>query len=495
MDRPVAGRRTGPGLRAVARARPRGHPRLRRRPPAAHAERGRPRHRADPRRGPPVPADAGRAGLRPHRRPRCSRCGRASSSSGYAYLSGLSLPEVALPHLEALVAQVHESSSLSVLDGDDVVYVARVPTKRIMTVAISVGYALPRLRDVDGPRAARRAAGRVAGRLPRHGAAAAADPADDHRPGEAARGASRGCGRRASRSSTRSWRRGCARSPCRSAARTARVVAAVNVSAHASRGTSDAIRKPLLPPLQDAARRIEEDLRGGARRPGRPRAPLSVAHAGSPGQALPHPGTRRGDTITLRRTCRTRARQVNVGGCIVWQNGHSTCSAIRRRRGTSPRTAARPGRCGSSARRVPQQSTSASDSTSSSTDRGCAWSQMSQTVSGGVTTTSVIVAVVDLERPGAADLRVRRDLAAAAAADVRRPGSTSSRPPGPRPVGAPARRPRARAHTAASRPSSLPQGGERERLVADALEQHGDPVGLDAHHDARAPLAVRRRRR
>ena len=47
---------------------------------------------------------------------------------GYAYLSSLSLPEVAEPHLEALVAQVDESSSVSVLDGTDIVYVARVPS-------------------------------------------------------------------------------------------------------------------------------------------------------------------------------------------------------------------------------------------------------------------------------------------------------------------------------------------------------------------------------
>src|SRR3954471_13489453 len=62
---------------------------------------------------------------------------------GYAYLSSLSLPEVAEPHLEQLVAEVHESSSVSVLDGDDVVYVARVPTSRIMRVAISVGTRFP----------------------------------------------------------------------------------------------------------------------------------------------------------------------------------------------------------------------------------------------------------------------------------------------------------------------------------------------------------------
>ncbi|MBS2963026.1 IclR family transcriptional regulator [Actinocrinis puniceicyclus] len=62
---------------------------------------------------------------------------------GYAYLSSLSLPEIALPHLEQLVERVHESTSVSVLDGDEVVYVARVPTKRIMTVAISVGTRFP----------------------------------------------------------------------------------------------------------------------------------------------------------------------------------------------------------------------------------------------------------------------------------------------------------------------------------------------------------------
>jgi IclR family pca regulon transcriptional regulator len=62
---------------------------------------------------------------------------------GHAYLSSLGLSEVATPHLQALVATVHESSSVSVLDGDEVVYVARVPTRRIMTVVISVGTRFP----------------------------------------------------------------------------------------------------------------------------------------------------------------------------------------------------------------------------------------------------------------------------------------------------------------------------------------------------------------
>jgi IclR family transcriptional regulator, pca regulon regulatory protein len=62
---------------------------------------------------------------------------------GYAYLSALSLPEVAQPHMEALVAEVNESSSIAVLDDMDIVYVARVPTQRIMTITIAVGTRLP----------------------------------------------------------------------------------------------------------------------------------------------------------------------------------------------------------------------------------------------------------------------------------------------------------------------------------------------------------------
>ncbi|HLI24437.1 MAG TPA: IclR family transcriptional regulator C-terminal domain-containing protein [Acidimicrobiales bacterium] len=62
---------------------------------------------------------------------------------GYAYLSTLSLNEVAAPHMEALVARVRESSSIAVLDGDDIAYVVRVPTKRIMAVTIAVGTRFP----------------------------------------------------------------------------------------------------------------------------------------------------------------------------------------------------------------------------------------------------------------------------------------------------------------------------------------------------------------
>jgi IclR family transcriptional regulator, pca regulon regulatory protein len=53
---------------------------------------------------------------------------------GYAYLSSLNVQQIAQPYLEALSERVHESVSVTVLDGADIVYVARVPTKRIMTI-------------------------------------------------------------------------------------------------------------------------------------------------------------------------------------------------------------------------------------------------------------------------------------------------------------------------------------------------------------------------
>ncbi|WP_191283038.1 IclR family transcriptional regulator C-terminal domain-containing protein [Pseudolysinimonas yzui] len=62
---------------------------------------------------------------------------------GFSYLSAQSLPEVAQPHLEALSHAVGESSSASILDGWDIVYIARVPTRRIMSVGITIGTRFP----------------------------------------------------------------------------------------------------------------------------------------------------------------------------------------------------------------------------------------------------------------------------------------------------------------------------------------------------------------
>ena len=62
---------------------------------------------------------------------------------GFSYLSALSLPEIVQPHLEALSREVDESVSAAVLDGTDIVYIARVPTRRIMSVRITIGTRFP----------------------------------------------------------------------------------------------------------------------------------------------------------------------------------------------------------------------------------------------------------------------------------------------------------------------------------------------------------------
>lgn len=62
---------------------------------------------------------------------------------GYSYLSALTFPEAALPHLEKLVAETGEASEGSILDRGDVVYVVRVPGPALMTISVSVGARRP----------------------------------------------------------------------------------------------------------------------------------------------------------------------------------------------------------------------------------------------------------------------------------------------------------------------------------------------------------------
>lgn len=62
---------------------------------------------------------------------------------GVAYLAGLSLREMALPHLERLCEAVGETTSLAILDGMDIVYIARIPTRRILPGVVTVGTRFP----------------------------------------------------------------------------------------------------------------------------------------------------------------------------------------------------------------------------------------------------------------------------------------------------------------------------------------------------------------
>jgi IclR family pca regulon transcriptional regulator len=167
---------------------------------------------------------------------------------GFAYLSSLELPEIAQPHLQALVEQVHESSSVSVLDGDEVVYVARVPAqRRIMAVTISVGTRFPAFLTSMGRVLL---AGLADGELD------ALHPPATLR-GELAR--VRAAGHAIVDQELEAGLRSVA-APIRDPR--GRVIAAVNLSAHASRRTLDDVRTALLPPLLETAAAIERDLSG-----------------------------------------------------------------------------------------------------------------------------------------------------------------------------------------------------------------------------------------
>ncbi len=62
---------------------------------------------------------------------------------GYSYLSSLNASDLVLPLMERLTKTVEESCSLAVLSGDDIVYVLRVPVRKVMAVGLGVGARLP----------------------------------------------------------------------------------------------------------------------------------------------------------------------------------------------------------------------------------------------------------------------------------------------------------------------------------------------------------------
>src|ERR687888_50307 len=68
---------------------------------------------------------------------------RPALTLGWAYLSSLNLWEIAQPMMEELAQRTNESCSAATLDLPDIVYVARVPTRRIMTISLGVGTRLP----------------------------------------------------------------------------------------------------------------------------------------------------------------------------------------------------------------------------------------------------------------------------------------------------------------------------------------------------------------
>ena len=179
---------------------------------------------------------------------------------GFSYLSALSLPEVMQPHLERLSREVGESVSAAVLAGTDIVYVARVPTRRIMMVGITIGTRFPAyatsmgrvlLAAMPAPdRAEVLAASELTAMTPR--TLADVESLSDE----------------LQRVRDQGWAivDGELEAGLRSAAapikgRDGRVVAAINVSTSASRDSVEHLRDFHLPLLLQTAAAIEADLR------------------------------------------------------------------------------------------------------------------------------------------------------------------------------------------------------------------------------------------
>jgi IclR family pca regulon transcriptional regulator len=69
---------------------------------------------------------------------------------GFAYLSAQSWIERALPLMRDMSERLGESCSAAILEGTEIVYVARVPTRRIMSMSVSVGSRLPAFHTALG---------------------------------------------------------------------------------------------------------------------------------------------------------------------------------------------------------------------------------------------------------------------------------------------------------------------------------------------------------
>ncbi|MFC9232931.1 IclR family transcriptional regulator C-terminal domain-containing protein [Streptomyces decoyicus] len=178
---------------------------------------------------------------------------------GFAHLSGLTLPDIAQPHLVALVERVHDSASMAVLSGDDIQYAARVPTVRIMSVNITLGTRFPAyptsmgrvlLADLPPAELSARLALTDLAPLTRH---TVTDPGQLLALLEDVRRHDYALVDEELEEGLRSLA-----VPVRD--RTGRVVSAVNVSTHAGRCTADETCERLLPALRTAAAAIEADL-------------------------------------------------------------------------------------------------------------------------------------------------------------------------------------------------------------------------------------------
>ena len=183
---------------------------------------------------------------------------------GFAYLSSMPIWNLAEPMMQALVDQVHESSSAAVLEGDDILYVLRVHTQKIMSISLGVGSRLPAyctsmgrvlLAGLDDATLKARLA---AMGLAQHTKRTVSDPAQLYKLIVQTR--------------QQGWSlvdqelgEGLISIAAPVFNRTGQTVAALNLSGQANRTSAAVMRQSLLPPLLEAAGRISRLVAGAGR--------------------------------------------------------------------------------------------------------------------------------------------------------------------------------------------------------------------------------------
>jgi IclR family pca regulon transcriptional regulator len=183
---------------------------------------------------------------------------------GYAYLSSVGLPQVAQRHMEMVSNQVHESCSMAVLDGTDIVCIARVHARRIMSMWFNVGTRFPAYvtsmgRVLLGQQPEEWLADYLAtASMPALTPRSVTDPKRLRAEIERARTNGYCIVDQELEIGIRTMA-----VPIHDPS--GKVVAAIDLSAHASRGKIEVAKRELLAPLQLAAKAVEADLRVASR--------------------------------------------------------------------------------------------------------------------------------------------------------------------------------------------------------------------------------------
>jgi IclR family pca regulon transcriptional regulator len=183
---------------------------------------------------------------------------------GFTYLAASGLSDVARPHMERIVATLRESCSVGVLDGSDVVYVARVTADRIMTTNLVVGSRLPAHATSMGKVLL---AFLTPDRLDAYFAATTLHPLTERTIADQAtlRAVLDGVRRRGWATNDQESEKGVRTVSVPLRDRSGDVVAAINLSGHASRVSMRELKRDHLPVLLAAAREISRAL--GAKDP------------------------------------------------------------------------------------------------------------------------------------------------------------------------------------------------------------------------------------